>query len=359
MSDDKKIINLYIVSFIILLILTLVIMSFNKNTTAISSFDLIKDTYITEDYVNDVFYENTIYVPDKMTRVLESSKTATYLYRNEDKTFTIRYGSCIDDECIKSYKSDDKFKNVGKYFVFKSDNKIKIYFKNSFDIYQTIEIGKYNYKNESLKKDKTYTKLLENMTVKKANYDKYYINPKEGYYKNSIIYNDYKDENNITAYKIDYKVDANKYQTNYDKNSVSPCLYIDKTQMSFFDGEITNDVSSIKAQTKIEIFILKNSNLNIDNEAVNNLNLSFNQNSFESITKDDVEIKKDQIEYKNNKIDYYHIISNNNNSHGERIAAYLKLKDDYYYVIQIYGGEGKELDANMINDFLPTKITNK
>ena len=359
MNDNKKII--YIIPILLLVTITIIVMIFtqSKNSTAISSFDLVKDTYVTEDYINDVIYENTMYVPKEMTRIIESSKNATYVYKKDDKSFSIQYGSCIDESCLNSYKSNDKFKSEGKYYVSKTDNKIRIYFKNSFDIYQTIEISKYNYKNESLKNDKSYTKLLENMTVKKANYDKYYINPKNGYYEGNIMYNDYQDEDNITKYKIGYKVDSIKYKTDFEKNTLSPNLYLDKTHMSFYEGEITKDISSVKVQTRIQMFVLKSLNLDINEEAINNLEWSLNQDSFEDITNNDVDIEIDSIDYKNNKIDYYHTISNNNNSHGERISAYLKLKDNYYYVIQIYGGEGKELNVEMINDFLPTTISTK
>lgn len=359
MNDNNKRILFYVIPFIIVLVLTLIILSLNKNTTAISSFNLVRDTYVTEDYINDVIYENTIYVPENMTRIIESSKNATYIYKEDKKVFSIRYGACVDESCLNSYKSSDKFKNEGRYYVSKSDNKIKIYFKNSFDIYQTIEISKYNYKNESLKKDKTYTKLLENMTVKKANYDKYYIMPKDGYYESSISYNDYQNEKDNITFKIRYKVDSEKYQTNYDKNNVSPNLYLDKTSMSFYEGEITTDISSVKAQTRIQLMVLKSLNLDINDDAIKSLDYSLNQDSFKDITKDDVEIRIESVDYKNDKINYYHIISNNNNSHEERISAYLKLKDNYYYVIQIFGGEGKELNIDMINDFLPTTISIK
>ena len=357
MSDNKKII--YIIPIFLLIILLILFFCTNKNSTAISSLDLVKDTYVTEDYLNDVIYENTIYVPKDMTRIIESSKTANYIYKKDGKTFSIQYSSCIDENCINSYKSSDKFKQEGKYFISKTDEKIRIYFKNSFDFYQTIDISKYNYEKESLKKDQTYKKLLDNMTTKKANYDKYYINPKEGFYEGNIFYNDYQDEEHITFYKIGYKVDAKKYLTIYDKNDLSTNLYLDKTHMSFYEGKITTDLSSVKAQTRIQMFVLKSKDLNINDEAISSLDWPLNQSAFEDITKDDVEIKTDVVDYNDKKIDYYHIISNNNNSHGERISAYLKLKDDYYYVIQIYGGEGKELNIDMINDFLPTMISTK
>jgi len=359
MNDNKK--NLiYIIPILVLIIVIILYeMIVNKNSTAISSLDLIKDTYVTEDYYNDVIYENTIYVPKEMTRVIQSLKTANYVYRKDKKSFTIQYSSCIDENCINSYKSSDEYKQEGKYYVYKSENKIKVYFKNSFDIYQTVEINKYNYENESLKDDKTYIKLLENMTSKKANYDKYYINPKDGYYEGNILYNDYQKEDDITFYKIGYKVDSTKYQTVYDKNDLSTNLYLDKTHMSFYEGKITTDISSVKAQTRIQLFVIKSLNLDINEEAISSMDLSLNQSAFDDVSKDDVEIKIDSIDYNDNKIDYYHIISNNNNSYGERISAYLKLKDNYYYVIQIYGGEGKNLSIDMINDFLPTTISTK
>lgn len=346
----------YILIGVVILVILIIVFALKTTPSSISSFELKKDTYITEDYNNDVIYENTIYVPDYMTRLIQTSKNATYVYRKDGKSFMIQYASCVDENCLNSYKSDDKFKQEGKYYITKSDEKIRIYFKNSFDVYQTIEISKYNYENESLKKDKSYKKLLENMTTKKANYEKYYIMPKDGYYSNYFLYKDYQNEDNIVSYKINYKVDSTKYQTNYDKNIISPSLYLDRSNMSFFEGKITRDISSVKEQTKIELFVLKSINIDFNNEAKRSLEWALNQNSFKDITENDVEISIDTLDYKDKKIDYYKIISNNNNSHGERLVAYLKLQDNYYYVIQITGGEGKELGIDMIFDFLPTSI---
>jgi len=355
MNEFNRKTLIYIIPIVLIIIFLLAVI-YNKNSTSISTLDLVKDTYVTEDYINDVIYENTVYVPKDMTRVIESLKQATYIYRKDGKSYSIQYGACIDKPCLDSYKSTNKFKLEGKYNIYKSDNKIKIYFKNSFDIYQTVEINKYNYENESLKNDKSYIKLIENMTTKKANYDKYYINPQDGYYINKVIYNDYQDEDNITKYKIGYKVNSDKYQTDYDKNTLFPNLHLDPTRMSFYEGEITSDISSVKAQTRIQMFVLKSFNLDINNEAISSLDMPLNQSAFDGISKDDVEIRIDSIDNDTNKLEYYHIISNNNNSHSERISAYMKLKDNYYYVIQVYGGEGKELNVEMINDFLPTTI---
>lgn len=354
-SINKKNIP-YIIIGIVTLIIIIIVIIIKTTSSSISTFELKKDTYISEDYNNDIIYENTIYVPDYMTRLIQTSKDATYIYRKDGKSFMIQYGSCIDEDCINSYKSNDKFKQEGNYYITKSDEKIRIYFKNSFDVYQTIEISKYNYENESLKKDKSYKKLLENMTTKKANYDKYYIMPKDGYYTNYFLYKDYQNEDNIISYKINYKVDSNKYQTNYDKNIISPILYLDRSNMSFFEGKITRDISSVKEQTKIELFVLKNTNIDLTDEAKKSIEWSLNQNSFKDITENDVIINIDSLDYKNQKINYYKIISDNNNSHGERLVSYLKLQDNYYYVIQITGGEGKELGIDMIFDFLPTSI---
>ena len=351
--DNNKL--LYVIPTIVIIFILILFIIINESKK-ISSLDLIKDTYITEDYINDVIYENTIYVPKEMTRVIENQKTATYLYRKDGKSFMIQYNSCIEETCIESYKSTDKFKQEGKYFVSKDDNKIRIYFKNSFDLYQTIEISKYNYKNDSLKKDKSYIKLLENMTTKKANYDKYYIMPKDGFYNGNITYNDYQNEEKNTKFKITYKVDSNKYQTYYEKNNVSPQLYLNHSTMSFYEGKITKDISSVKEQTLIELFVIKNLSLDLNEEAKGSLEWPLNQNSFKDITENDVEIKVDSLEYKDQKIDYYKIVSNNNNSHGERISAFLNIKDNYYYVIQIIGGEKKELSIDMILDFLPESI---
>jgi hypothetical protein len=106
MDENKKKIIIYIMPFL-LLIITIpicILVNNNKNSTSISSLDLIKDTYITDDYINDVIYENTIYVPKEMTRLIQINKSATYVYRKEGRSFTINYASCIDDKCIESYK---------------------------------------------------------------------------------------------------------------------------------------------------------------------------------------------------------------------------------------------------------------
>ena len=108
-SINKKNIP-YIIIGIVTLIILIIVIIIKTTSSSISTFELKKDTYISEDYNNDIIYENTIYVPDYMTRLIQTSKDATYIYRKDGKSFMIQYGSCIDEDCINSYKSNNKFK---------------------------------------------------------------------------------------------------------------------------------------------------------------------------------------------------------------------------------------------------------
>ena len=72
-SINKKNIP-YIIIGIVTLIILIIVIIIKTTSSSISTFELKKDTYISEDYNNDIIYENTIYVPDYMTRLIQTKK---------------------------------------------------------------------------------------------------------------------------------------------------------------------------------------------------------------------------------------------------------------------------------------------
>lgn len=188
----------------------------------------------------------------------------------------------------------------------------------------------------------------------------YSIKSTDGYYIDSIDYNHYENENNKFSVEASYKISSSKYGSYYDVNEDNQNLYLGRINISFYEGEIVfSDVSSITKQTRIEMYYSVISNFDIQNEAVSSLEFPLNQPAFKNITEDMVDIKFDKLMYNNEEVECYKITSDNNDTYGERMNAYLHIKDNIYYVIQIYGGEGKKLDISMFNDFLPTDIVIK
>ena len=53
------------------------------------------------------------------------------------------------------------------------------------------------------------------------------------------------DEDNITKYKIGYKVYSIKYKTDYEKNTLSPNLYLDKTTYFEHTHQRKNNLKNI------------------------------------------------------------------------------------------------------------------
>lgn len=358
MKNKKILIISSIICLVVILVVILVfILTKSKDNNELFSKDnLIKDSYITDDYINNSVYENIIYVPKFMTKTSERLTTSTYSFKNENYSLKLNYNSYLTEDDLKRFIDNETFNKKDFYYYINKGTDIKIYFKNEYDYYQTIEINIHSSNNTYII-DSSYKYLVDSLsTIKKSSKD-YSINKEDGYYIGSINYNEYTDETNKLSIKTDYKVSMEKYGSNYDIDNISPSLLIETTNISFYEGEIKgDDITTINKQTLIRTYFSKINNLNIKDEAIRDLNYPMNQKAFKDVTEDMVKIELDTLKYNDKDVSYYKVVSDNNNAHNERIYAYLPLQNNIYYVVQIYGGETKNLDINMINDFLPTNI---
>lgn len=361
---NKKII--IIVGLILIVGMILVFLSFNfvnkKNKSELVLFpkeQLIEDYYIIDDYEKNIVYTNKIYVPNYMTKQVQKATTATYLYKNDNYSLQLNYKTYLNESDLNNkFVENEKFKKKDYYYYLYNDNKVKIYFENEFGYYQAIEISIYSRMNDNKNYyiDSSFENLLKNLVSEKKNLSDYSIKNENGYYLGSINYNYYNDENDKIFIKADYKVSSEKYGSNYDSKYKYQELYLDNSNVSFYEGEITTDILTVKNQTRIRTYFSKIYNFDINEEAVRDLQYPLNQTAFTGVTKEMVKIEVNALKFNGQEVKYYRTISNNNNSYGERIYAYLPIKDDIYYIVQIYGGDNKKLDINKINDFLPTKI---
>ncbi len=330
----------------------------SSNDGLFSEKNLVTDTYLTDDYENDALYKNTIRVPKYMTRMSGINNTiASYVYKNKQYSLSLEYDSYLTDSSLKKdYILDDQFKKEENYYLSKSDNAVKIYFKNSNNIYQTITIKLYSEIDGEYSIDESYKNLLKNLSSVSVDKSEYSISSKNGYFKDNIVYNSYEDEDNKYTVKIDYSVSSEKYGSIYNKDSKYQEVYKDKSSISFYEGEITTALSSVKARTMIQMYLTKITNLDLNEELENDLEWPINQTAFEDVKKEDVKFDISSFKYNDKVVNYYKVTSDNNGAHGERIYAYLNIKDNLYYIIQIIGGENKNIDVSVIKDFLPTNI---
>ena len=361
---NKKII--IIVGLILIVGMILVFLSFNfvnkKNKSELVLFpkeQLIEDYYVIDDYEKNIIYENKIYVPNYMTKQIQKATIATYSYKNDKYSLQLSYKTYLNENDLNNkFIEKEKFKKKDFYYYLNNKSNVKIYFKNKNGYYQTIEINIYSRMNdnENYYIDNSFENLLENLDSVKKNLTDYSIKDENGYYLGSINYTSYNDETDKISVKADYKVSSEKYGSNYDSKYKYQELYLDNSAISFYEGEITTDISTVKNQTRIRSYFSKIHNLDINNEAIRDLQYPLNQTAFTGVTKDMVKIEVNALQFNGQEVKYYRTISNNNNSYGERIYAYLPIKDNIYYIVQIYGGDNKKLDINMINEFLPIKI---
>ena len=334
-----------------------VILSVPANTKT----DLIEDYYVIDDYENDLVYENKIYVPKYMTRIIEKSTYAKYLYRNEYYSLQLTYHTYKNENALNmNFVDGESYEKKDFYYYLDKGNNVKIYFVNEFGYYQTLEISIYSrhIDDKTYLIDNSYENLLVNLTslTTKKKLSDYAIKKEDGWYIDAIKYNFYVDEKQKNYIKADYKVSAEKYGSDYDPEFIFQELYLDNSSVSFYEGEITTDISSVKKQTRIRAFFSKINNLDVQAEAVSDLRFPLNQTAFENVTKDMVKIEVNSLQHNNSVVSYFKIVSDNNNCHNERIYAFYPIKENVYYIVQIYGGDYKELNINMINDFLPTNV---
>ena len=294
-----------------------------------------------------------------MTKTIQKSTIATYSYKDEYYSLQLNYNTYKTENDLNSkFIEGESYNKKDFYYYLDKGNNVKIYFKNDSGHYQTLEISIYSMSNDNntYSIDSSYKNLLENLTTTKKQLSDYSIKKENGYYTDSIKYNSYVDESDKKTIKADYNVSTEKYGSNYDSEYKYQELYLDNSSVSFYEGEITTDISSVKSQTRIRTYFSKIYNLDVKAEAVRDLQYPLNQTAFDNVTEDMVKIEVDSLQYNNNDVSYYKVSSDNSNSHGERIYAYYPIQDNIYYIVQIYGGDNKELDINMIKDFLPTNV---
>ncbi len=358
--------NTIILSIILIALLALLI--FTKNDISSLGFktelfpqkSLIEDYYVIDDSENNKIYENKIYIPKYMTKEDHSLTEAVYMFNNTHYSIRLEYDTYFSEEKLnESFIESETFAEESFYHYLEKDNLIKIYFKNQFNYYQTIRISLNNKSENEYKIDKSYKNLLKNLTSKEKNKSDYSIKKTDGYYKGTIKYNYYYNENNKTTATAEYNVNAEKYGSSYDVENGNQVPYLNPSRISFYEGKITSDPKSVKTQTRIYMYLMYINKLNLKQDAIDNLNYPLNQTAFKDVKEDMVKIETESYEYNKNKIQYNRIISDNNNAHNERINAYILTKNNVYYVIQIIGGDGKELNKDMINDFIPTKTEAK
>lgn len=361
MKNKKNIIIIFIIILIVALAMVALLIfnnSINKNKL-FHKKNLIEDYYVIDDYEKDLVYENKIYVPNYMTKQIQTSTTSTYTYKDEHYSLQLNYKTYLNEKDLNSnFVKGESFKKKSSYYYMDTGNFVKVYFENKYGYYQTIEISIYSMSNDdnTYSIDDSYTNLLENLTTTKKKLSDYSIKNVDRYYTGSINYNYYVDENDKAFVKADYKVPAEKYGSKYDSQYKYQELYLDNSNISFYEGEITTDISSVKNQTRIRMYFSKIYNLDIREEAIRDLQHPLNQTAFDGVTEDTVKIEVNKLQHGKQEAQYYKTISSNNNSYGERIYAYLPIKDNIYYIVQIYGGDNKKLDISMLNDFLPTNI---
>jgi len=363
MKNKKNLIIGCVLGLVVIIAAILVFTLTNtKNESKLTLFakeDLIEDYYVIDDYENDLVYENKIYVPKYMTKTIQKSTIATYSYKDEYYSLQLNYNTYKTENDLKSkFIENESYKKKDFYYYLDKGNNVKIYFKNDSGYYQTLEISIYSMSNDdnTYTIDSSYKNLLENLTTTKKNLSDYSIKKENGYYTDSIRYNSYVDESDKKTINAEYKVPIEKYGSNYDPEYKYQELYLDNSSVSFYEGEITTDISTVKNQTRIRTYFSKIYNLDVQAEAVRDLQYPLNQTAFDDVTEDMVRIEVDSLQHNNNDVSYYKVSSDNNNSHGERIYAYYPIQENIYYIVQIYGGDNKELDINMIKDFLPTNV---
>lgn len=361
----KKKKNIIIGGVIILILIASIILTLTftnskdeNKLTLFSEDDLIEDYYVIDDYKKDLVYENKIYIPNYMTKRNQKITTATYLYKNDDYSLQLDYKTYLTEDDLKDdFINDETFKEKDFYYYLDKGNSVKVYLKNENGYYQTIEINIYSRSDDNIYSiDSSYKNLLKNLTTTKKEISDYSINKENGYFTDSINYNYYVDETDKVSVKIDYKVSSEKYGSNYDPESKYQNLYLDDSSASFYEGEITADISSVQKQTRIRTYISNINNLDINKEAVSNLQYPLNQTAFKNVTEDMVKIEINSLQYNDKLVSYYKTVSDNNNCHNERIYAYYPIQGNIYYIVQIYGGDNKNLDVNMIEEFLPTSV---
>lgn len=363
--SNKKVFTILLIVFLILVVGILILLLNNKNDNDLEDKKIIikfekknfvKDGFVIDHYQDNKVYECSYMVPKYMIKDSNTLKGASYLFQNKNYKLVINYNYYEDENDLKYFKGSEEFKTGKNYSYYKSDSLIKVYFKNNKNMYQTVEISVLSLDGRDYALDKSYKNLLSDMNIKSVSKEKYSITKNNNNYEGNINYNYYIDEDNKMAVKASYKVSSDKYGSNYDSANADFQLYIDDSKINFYEGEITRDLSSVKDQSKINIYFLKESNLDLKQDAVTSLVWAVNQTAFTNVNEDKVNISINNFNYNGYEINYYHIKSDNNSAHNERIKAYLKIKDDLYYVVQIYGGDSKELSLDMLKEFLPVEI---
>ena len=333
-----------------------------NNSVAINGFfdknNLKEDKYLTHDIKNGILYESKIYVPKNLTKLSASEEWPEYRYSDDNYSVSLVFHNYADESYLKTFKSDMNFEKEDFYYIGKSSCSTYIYFENNVGLFQTLTLTYVDQNSDICNlNDDSYKNLLNNLNTSKINMDNYYDRATDGYYTGDILYTRYTNESNKYFVNLSYKVDANKYGTKYDDSKISPNLHLDKSSMQFYEGEITTDIASVQNQTRIDMHFSYILNLDLPKTAERDIEYALNQPAFKDVSLSDVNITYDSFDYNNKKINYYKIVSDNNNSHNERIAAYMELKNNNYYIITIYGGVGKTLTTDMIKEFLPTNIT--
>ena len=209
-----------------------------KGDTLFDSSYLVEDYYVYNDVTNDIIYEHKIYVPKYMTKSIQTDTIATYNYRDDDTSLSLQYSNLKD--------RDEFEKSIGKlncekedfYYIYKSDKYIAIYFENSYEFYQAIDI---TLVSDTKKLDDSYKNLLKNLSTTQKSYKDYALKKENGYYVGTIINNYYNNEEDRISVSADYKVSAEKYGSVNNPDFKFLEAYLDKSSVSFYEGEITTD----------------------------------------------------------------------------------------------------------------------
>lgn len=367
-QGNKKVLIILLIVFLLLAVGVLIVLLNNKNDNDLENKkiiikfekkNLVKDNFVIDHYQDNKVYECNYMIPKYMSKDSDTLKGASYLFQNKNYKLVINYGYYEEENDLKYFKDSEEFKTEKNYNYYKSDSLIKVYFKNNKNMYQTVEISVFSLDGTDYVFDNSYKNLLSDMNIKNVGKEKYSITKSGNNYEGNLNYNYYVDEDNKMAIKASYKVSAEKYGSNYDSVNSNFQLYTNDSKINFYEGEITKDLSSVKNQSKINIYFVTENNLDLKQDAVSSLEWAVNQTAFTNVDENNVNISIDKFNYNEYEVNYYHIKSDNKNSHNERIKGYLKIKDNLYYVVQIYGGDSKELSSEMLKEFLPINIVIK
>ncbi len=366
-----------VVIFLILLMSLVTIISLkkifinnNNQTNLIQKEVTIKDeklkqeVLITNDYINKKMYENIIYLPEKMNNTSNEKDLLIYEYKNSEYTLNISFFTYLDDESLKSFIEDNKFEKCNNYYCSFSNTKINVYIKTDIGYYigVTFELGRLDSKEYKI--DKNIINILNDIEIREVSYDKFSIESVDDYYNGILSFDYFNSKEEFSKVSVQYKVPASKYNSYFDKNNHLMDINLKNNFISFYEGEITKDINSINKQSNysIELYDFVTS-FDIDEEINNIIDLKSsvdsNQTAFINAKIKDVNIEKSTFKYNDYDVDYFIITADKNKIHNEIMCAFLKIKDNVYYEVKLFGGENKTLSLDILKEFLPVNIVMK